>query len=280
MTISVSERDAPKNIQLLTEDFGDPTSDRRLVLLHGLGSSTGQFSNLFELVDHDIYLLAVTLPAHDRNVLENSDLELSFEIFSDLVIELCDRLGIHSANFCGISMGSAIALKVAAKRPDLCNDLIVIRPAWLTERKPKNLQLIGIVGDLFAKHSADKVLELLEASSENKELELDVPGAAQSLRSIVTRPMAELHAPVLSAMYNDAPFRRLNELRSIRNAVVVIGTNADPLHPVEFARQTVNALPNARLEILPPRYLDPEAYQAAFLRVVVEALGIPKGELK
>ena len=158
MTISVNERDVPKNMQLLTEELGDPTSNRRLVLLHGLGSSPGQFSSLFELGDHDMHLLAVTLPGHDQNVLENSDLELSFESFSDLVIELCDRLGIHSANFCGISMGSAIALKVAAKRPDLCNDLIVIRPAWLTERRPKNLQLIGIVGDLFAKHFADQVV--------------------------------------------------------------------------------------------------------------------------
>ena len=280
MSISVYDKKAHKNSQLHIGEVGNPASDRQLVLLHGLGGNAEQFSHLIELIDHGVYLIKITLPGHDRNVLEDPELKPSFDSLCDLVIDHCDTVGIRSAHFCGISMGSAIALKIAAKRPELCKSLIVVRPAWLTEEQPKNLRLIGLIGDWFADHSADRVLELLEESPEFKDLTQDVPGAAQSLRGVVNRPQAERHSIVLNAIFRDAPFRRLNELRNVHCSVVVIGTNADPLHPVELARQTANALPNARLEILPPRYLDPEAYEAAFLRVVGEVLNIPNGDPK
>lgn len=280
MSISVNSGKSPKTGENHQIELGDLASNRQLMLLHGLGGTTGQFSCIFELADHDTHLVAITFPAHDRNVLVNPEVEPSFESFCDLVIDHCDAHGIRSAHFCGISMGSAIALKIAAKRPDLCKSLIVVRPAWLTEDQPKNLELIGLIADLFTDHPADEVLELLEATPEYQEIAEDVPGAAQSLRSVVTRPLAERHAPALKAIFKDAPFHRLNELRAVTCPVVVIGTNADPLHPMELARQTANTLPNARLEILPPRYLDPDAYEDAFLRVVADALNIPTGELK
>ncbi|CUH42742.1 alpha/beta fold hydrolase [Ruegeria atlantica] len=280
MSISVNEGILPKNGRIDVIEAGNPESDRQLVLLHGLGSTSEQFSPLIELTDHGAHLILFTFPGHDRNIFKDPKLETSFEGFCNLVIEACDALDIQSAKFCGISMGSAISLKVAVRRPDLCDGLIVVRPAWLTEDSPANLKLIGLIAKLFEEHSADEVLELLEADPDFQEIEQDVPGAAESLRACVTRPLGQTHASVLAAIFRDAPFRRLNELRNVRCPAVVIGTNADPLHPVELARQTANALPDARLEILPPKYLDPEAYDAAFVKVVGDVLNISNGDMK
>ena len=43
----------------------------------------------------------------------------------------------------GISMGAAIALRIAALRPDLVSALVLARPAWLDANGPENIQPVA-----------------------------------------------------------------------------------------------------------------------------------------
>ncbi|EEE35654.1 hypothetical protein RKLH11_3254 [Rhodobacteraceae bacterium KLH11] len=249
-----------------------------LVLVHGLGASARQFDEFVDLGTSGVRLICVNLPGHGDNFCSLKADANGFSAFRDLLIGLCDELGVRNAVFCGISMGSALSLMVAAQRPDLCSYVMAIRPAWLTESCPSNLRLIGQIGDLFRDRDREEVQETIEAEPEYRDMMQDVPRAAQSVLSAITRPHAKRHAPVLAAMVRDAPFRRVAELREVRCPVCVIGTNADALHPVELAHQTANALPNARLEILPPRYLEPEAHARALKDLVRDVVALSDGE--
>lgn len=249
-----------------------------LVLIHGLGASSDQFADFLNFGDQGIRLLLVDLPGHARNVCPDPARDAGFENFSSLIIDLCERLKLRNSVFCGISMGSALSLKIAAKRPDLVRHVVAVRPAWLTSPKPVHLKLIGRIGELFENHGAEEVLARLEAVPSYRELAADVPGSAASVRGVVTRDNARDHAPVLTAIYGDRPFARLADMRAVECPVDVLGTNADALHPIALAHQTANALPNARFGILPPRYLEPAAHAAALKETLWNVMHQPHGD--
>ncbi|MES0883907.1 alpha/beta fold hydrolase [Roseibium sp. SCP14] len=257
---------------------GSKTPSDTLVLIHGLGASSNQFADLLDFGDRGIRLLLVDLPGHARNICREPERAAGFNTFSELIIDLCDRLDLRRSVFCGISMGSALSLKIAAKRPDLVRHVVAVRPAWMTSQKPVHLKLIGLIGELFENHDAEDVLARLEAVPSYRELAADVSGSAASVRGVVTRDNAREHAPVLTAIYGDRPFARLADMRAVECPVDVLGTNADALHPIALAHQTANALPNARFGILPPRYLEPAAHAAALKETLWKVMRQPHGD--
>lgn len=249
-----------------------------LVFVHGLGASAQQFSDFYDLASDSLRLICVNMPGHGPCFHDPKSAPVSFAAFRDALIDLCDELTLRDAIFCGISMGSALSLMVAAERPDLCRYVIAVRPAWLTDADPANLSLIARIGDLFATLDAADVFSEIEADPTFRRIAQDVSNSAISILGAISRANAKEHAPVLSAMVRDAPFARLAEVRKVTCPVCVVGTNADALHPIELARQTSNALPNARLEILPPRYLEPAAHTRALRALIEDVVVLMDGE--
>ena len=244
-----------------------------LVLLHGLGSSHAQFASLICATNSTASVLAIDLPGHGENLMIDSD-HISFENFCNLILCLCDELGLTSAVFAGISMGSALALACAAKRPDLVRQLVVVRPSWLVSAAPDHLSLIDRCGQWLSDGSVSSARTQLEADPTYTDMRDDVPLAAASIRGLFERVHAKAHAPVLSRMFHSAPFQSLVDLRRIKVSAAVVGTHADSLHPVAIANATANALPNAELKILPPRYLQPENHQASLNELILKIFGV------
>lgn len=245
-----------------------------LVLLHGLGSSHKQFDFLVDAVDECTPILLIDLPGHGANSLTSKH-PISFENFCNSILNLCDKLRLESADFAGVSMGSALALMCAARRPKLVRHLVVIRPSWLVSSAPEHLSLVDRCGQWLLSGTYGSALAQLEADPDYIEMREDVPLAAASIRGVFDRDHALAHAPVLSGMFNSSPFGSLNELRAIKTPTVVVGTHADSLHPVAVANATANALPDAEMQILPPRYLQPEKHQAALSALILEKTGVP-----
>ena len=70
-------------------------------------------------------------------------------------------------------------------------------------------------------------------------------------------------AGVLSALVADQPFAQMSQLGKCTVPALVVGNNADPLHPALIARDISGALGNAEYFHAPPKYLEPEAHKAA-----------------
>ncbi|EAR51916.1 hypothetical protein OG2516_16484 [Oceanicola granulosus HTCC2516] len=244
-----------------------------MVLLHGLGASSAQFEFLLPGLADRHSVLMVDCPGHGGNLAEPSA-PIGFAPFTELVLQLCAHLGIRDARFAGISMGSALALACAARQPELVRALVLIRPSWLAAPAPDHLALIDRCGRWLTEADPAAAQRQLEADPDYIEMRDEVPLAAASVRALFARPHAAAHAPVLSAMFHSAPFDAIRALRAIRTPAIVVGTHADSLHPVPIANATANALPDAELVILPPRYLQPDKHRAALAQLLLNPTGV------
>ena len=73
----------------------------------------------------------------------------------------------------GISMGAAISLRLAVKRPDLVKALVLARPAWLTEPAPENMTPNAEVGRLLRERAPEEAKEAFLAGSTGQRLAIE-----------------------------------------------------------------------------------------------------------
>lgn len=99
-----------------------------MVFVHGLG---GGYSNWVYQVRHlkkKYDLLLVELPSHGRNKQKISEMELTFDAVSALIMELLDQLGIQKANFAGVSLGTLIVKHIVFTYPERVDKYILVGP--------------------------------------------------------------------------------------------------------------------------------------------------------
>jgi pimeloyl-ACP methyl ester carboxylesterase len=71
-------------------------------------------------------VVAPDLPGFGRS--DAPEREYSIAAFADDISRLCDRLSLQGPAIVGHSMGGAVALEVAAARPELCSALVLLDP--------------------------------------------------------------------------------------------------------------------------------------------------------
>jgi pimeloyl-ACP methyl ester carboxylesterase len=236
-----------------------------VLFMHGLAADRQQARNTFG-VQTGICLITLDMPGHGETILSADkplESQVGFNQYAKIALALLDHLGVRSVMAGGISMGAGIALTLGMLRPNLLNNLFLVRPAWLAKPAHPHLDLVATLGALSTRHTPDEVASLVSASDSFKERLADIPAAAESLLQAAYRPQARKAAAVLPHMVNDQPVSRLTALSRLHCPALVLGSNADPLHPVLLARELASALPQGRYVQLPPRYLDPAAHQAA-----------------
>ena len=239
---------------------------RPVVLLHGLGADSSQLLTALPPTIGYRYFYP-DVPGHGRTPLD----AFGFAHFADRVQALLDREGVARAVIGGISMGAAIALRLALDAPDRVAGLILIRPSWLDRPARPHLGLVARVGG-WQIATPEGAAARLEADAEYQAIARENPAAAASVRGLLTRPQAMEAAVVLSAMVDDRPFAPLDVLAAIRCKALVVSNDGDPLHPVAIAREIAARLPRAALRHIPSRYLEPTAHVAALREAVAQFL--------
>ncbi|MBK1832500.1 alpha/beta fold hydrolase [Roseibacillus ishigakijimensis] len=232
-----------------------------LIFLHGLGASSRQTTSaLTGLPDH--FVIAPDLPGHGDS-LDYDPAQFGFDYFADQVIALMDALDLASVDLGGLSMGSGITLNLALRYPERVKKLILLRPSWLDQLEPAHLSLVARVGQWLHEQGEEKATAQLAFHPDYQELvEKNMP-VAESLTALLDRPKDAASTQVLFKMWQSRPFADLAELSRLTQPALVLDTTRDELHPQEVSRAIAGALPNSRLETLPPRYHDGPAYQQA-----------------
>lgn len=106
------------------DDYGG--DGHPIVLVHGLGGSTGNWSLTAPRLATTWKVVALDLPGHGRSgPLPRHDLEAH----TQTVIELIESLGFGSVTLVGNSMGGLVSKVVASRRPDLVDGLVLLAPA-------------------------------------------------------------------------------------------------------------------------------------------------------
>ena len=114
-----------------------------LVFLHGLGADHRQVE---AMIVYD-RLITFDLPAHGEIPLPLE--QVSFNLMAHYVESQLAELHIDEYVIGGISMGAAVALRVALDQPDRCRGLLEVRPAWDCIGMPESNQISASLSQDF-----------------------------------------------------------------------------------------------------------------------------------
>jgi len=245
-----------------------------LLFMHGLAADRRQGQQALDGLT-GYRLIVVDMPGHGDSKLSPAHSlndQVSFKAYVTVVDALTTHLGIESVIAGGISMGAGIALGLALARPDLVRALLLVRPAWLDRPARPHLGVIEDIGNWIAEAGTEAAAERLLEHPVYAAAVAENPTCAASIMGAIDRPQAVESAAVLSAMVADQPFSRMGVLRKCAIPALVVGNNADPLHPAMIAREISGALADASYFHAPPKYLEPLEHQVAVVKTIGQFL--------
>ncbi|QCI12980.1 alpha/beta fold hydrolase [Pseudomonas putida] len=120
--------------------------------LHGSGPGASGFSNFKgnypQLVAAGYRNIVLDLPGFGRSD-KPEEVRYELDFFVDCVAALLDQIGIDRCTVLGNSLGGAIALGLALRRPELTERLILLAPGGVEEREtyfqmPGILRMVGL----------------------------------------------------------------------------------------------------------------------------------------
>lgn len=111
-------------VDVHAEVEGDPAGATPLVFVHGVGSSADSWSDLCARLPADRPRVRYDLRGHGSSYAPPGP--WSIDDFVGDHLRLLDRLGVHTADTVGFSLGGLIAQRVAIVRPHAVRRLVVI----------------------------------------------------------------------------------------------------------------------------------------------------------
>ncbi|GJG87529.1 alpha/beta hydrolase [Gemmatimonadetes bacterium T265] len=221
------------------------------VFQHGL---CGDARQPYELFPHRAGRRLVTLEcrAHGESATGPED-AFSIARFADDLAGFMDAERLGRAVVGGVSMGAAVALRLAVRRPDLVRALVLVRPAWVADAAPANMRPNAEAGRLLAHHPPGRARALFEASGTAARLAADAPDNLASLRGLFSREPAAVTAALLRAIAADGPGLTEGEVAAVRVPALVVGCGRDVVHPLATAERLAALLPHPRLVRVTPK---------------------------
>lgn len=172
----------------------------------------------------------------------------------------------------GISMGAAIATRLAVTRPDLVRALVLVRPAWVTQSAPANMAPNAVAGDLLARHSPETARALFAQSATARHLAATAPDNLASVMGFFGRTPQADTARLLSTISTDGPGITAADLRALRLPALICSTSEDAIHPAAHAQALAALIPQSRLVDLPAKARDKPAHLAALAAAMTQFL--------
>jgi len=227
-------------------------------LQHGLCGSAEQTSELFPTDTHARFL-TLECRGHGQSAAGAVE-ELSIATFTEDIRALIEVTGLARAVVGGVSMGAAIATRLAVKHPALVRSLILIRPAWICERAPSNTAPNVEVGHLLGRLPAAQAKAEFLAGETARRLARDAPDNLASLTGFFSREPVDITGELLRRISLDGPGVSADDLRKLQVPALVIGHLDDAIHPIDMARELADLLPAARFVEVTPKSVDRSAY--------------------
>lgn len=192
--------------------------------------------------------------------------------FADAIADLFGGLGLSRAHVLGHGLGGAVALRLAASRPELVKRLALVAPLAHPARAPLRMRplLAPVVGGLLFRQLAGKSLyfrayrERVNPTIESKDLEqyyeaLSSPASRAAL--LATLRDAQDSRPIIA------------DCRRVRSPTLLIWGRNDRLFPVEHGRYLSREMPHAGLEILTSSHAPHEEVPDETARVLIDFFG-------
>ena len=226
----------------------DTGMSRPVVFQHGLGGSEAQVAEMFP-DGEGLRRLTLECRGHGGSALGPAEL-LSIGTFAEDVLALAERLEVARFVAGGISMGAAVALRLAVLHPARVAALILVRPAWMFDAAPSNMTPFAVVAELLRAHPPERARERFAATEPGVTLRRTAPDNYASLLGLFDRPVSATVA-LLSRIAADGPGVSAADAAGLAVPALVIGNARDAVHPLATARRLAEAIPDAEfLEVV------------------------------
>jgi pimeloyl-ACP methyl ester carboxylesterase len=235
----------------------DRGSGLAVVFQHGLGGDEAQVAEVFP---DDQGLRRLTLECRGQGRSQADPGNYSIASFTEDVLAFADARGLDRLVVGGISMGAAIALRIAVRHRDRVAGLILARPAWLWDAAPENMRPYAEVAGHLRDPDGDHAQAAFEASATAALLAREAPGNLDAMRKFLAVEDRPGLAALLSAIANDGPGVGQAEARLIAVPTLVIGNGRDLAHPMAYAEALAATVPSARLVEITPKAADAGRY--------------------
>lgn len=246
--------------------YHDKDAGYPLLCLHGLGGSHQQTNSFFAGIDNT-RLITWDHRGHGKSNFDDPA-DVSMEALCEDALAIIEHLNLDHFSIAGISLGAAISLKVALHNPKGLEKIILVRPAWIDERSPVNLNQLLTIADLIDMHGLELAQKLWKESEPYRLALEHSSGLSNSLLGHFQRDQAERNPIVYRNLIHDRPFPSLSVLKSIRQRVLIITSTDDPLHPLYHGQLLGEALPNCALHELVSKYHDPETFGSRAMQLI------------
>jgi pimeloyl-ACP methyl ester carboxylesterase len=248
-----------EGLQLAGRDLGEGLP---VVFQHGLGGDEAQIAEVFP--DGGAFR-RLTLECRGQGRSPAGDpRRYSIATFADDVLAFADARGVGRFVAGGISMGAAIALRLAVRHPERVIGLVLGRPAWLWQSAPANMQMYAEVASHLRDPDRQRALADFERSDTARMLAREAPDNLAAMRKFLeVEDRAGLSA-LLSAIAADGPGVSEADVRAIAMPTLAIGTRVDFAHPFDYAQTMASMIPGAELVEITPKGIDRPRYAAEF----------------
>ncbi len=196
----------------------------------------------------------------------------SLAMFADDVLAEAAALGLDRFVVGGISMGAAIALRIAALHPGRVSGLVLARPAWLFDAAPANMRPFAEVAALLRAHPPATARERFATSGTALRLAHEAPDNLASLLRFFDRPDPAVTADLLAGIAADGPGVTCAQAAAIVVPTVVIGHDVDHVHPLATAIALAAAIPVARFVRIAPKAGDRARHTLEFRAALLNFL--------
>jgi pimeloyl-ACP methyl ester carboxylesterase len=193
------------------------------LILWGIGGENSQFIEHFNDMTNKRFKI-ISFDGRGSGRTDKPDIPYTIEMMAEDTVGLMDAIDIKQANVLGISMGSRIAITLAAKYPERVKSLILNVAA---ARSPH-------IDDTNAAAS----FERLEFAGKDPEL-LKAMGKYS--------PTVESFGRLLKALKQ---FDGTDLLKKIRAPTIIINGTNDPSTPVKFAQELNNGISGSKLVLV------------------------------
>src|SRR5256884_9592530 len=120
---------------------------RPVVLVHGLGGAALNWADVAPVLAAERRVLVPELPGHGGST--PLPVVPNLAVFADRVGAVAELEGFAPATFVGHSLGAVVAVRLAVRRPDLVESLVLAAAAGIssvTRRAKYGLRILGIIG--------------------------------------------------------------------------------------------------------------------------------------
>lgn len=225
------------NLHAETQGSGEP-----LLLIHGWGMHGGVWMDVAERLAQDFLVHSVDLPGNGASAaLPETNL--------DTLVQALSRQFNEPITVCGWSLGGQVALRWAAREPELVRRLILVASTpCFAERED---WLFGMAKEVLEKFAAE--LEQNHAATLRRFIALQLRGSEneRELLSLMRERLFARGEPDMGALraglniLRDADQR--GELPDINQPTLIIAGERDKLTPPEASNYLAQAMPAARV---------------------------------